>query len=381
MSNNGTNGSNGNVVDTLKDVEIEDLIEVSVVALFFVQKLGKASATDVSDNIQKIHGEVNAHTLDQALEGLRARGLLSYARGKSKAGESVQMYKTTKVKWAQPPEVAHISDLLPALVSTDEAKKIIDILNDSESDGEGDSKSKRRLGYDDYQEIRVDFITKNPILASTPSCQYLDELVKKSPFKVPEKADLRFWRDEKTGAIILPSDIICAWVRTGLRFGFGLADAAAHYISADDVYIMPKELVQISLPIIDQVTHKGLGIQTFEALRRGYEFSVHFRIPSRGIAEPEKFVAWLMAYAPRPVRGLSPARGKRFGKLEVVGFEILGESVSVKNALNSIIPELSDPRAQKLAATMLAKASQYDMSFKPSKKNGGAPDAVDSAAA
>jgi hypothetical protein len=373
-----TNGTNGGVVENLKGIEIEDVVEVSVVALFFVQKLGKASAGNISDGIQKIHGEVNPNTLEQALEGLRARGLLSYARGKSKAGESVQMYKTTKVKWAQPPEVAHISDLLPALVATEEAKKIISILNDAESEGDGDSKSKRKLGYEDYYEIRVDFITMNPLMGSTPPSPYLDTIVKKSPYPYPEKADLRFWRDSETGAVVIPSDVVGAWVRTGLRFGFGLADSAAHYISASEIHIMPKEIVQASLPIIDQTTRKGLGIQTFECLPKGIEFSAHFRVPSRGISEPEKFVAWMMSYAPRPVRGLSPARGRRFGRLEVVGYKIFGQSEKIENALGSVVDAFEDPRAKKLAIEMMARAKQYDMSFKP-KKGGEVPASTDSA--
>ncbi len=86
---------NGGIKNELKDMELKDLVEVSVLSMFFVQKLGKASMEDVDGKIKDIGGVVNEHLLEQALEGLRARGLLSYSRGKNKDGDSIQMYKTT----------------------------------------------------------------------------------------------------------------------------------------------------------------------------------------------------------------------------------------------------------------------------------------------
>lgn len=380
---------NGGVRSDLKNVEVvKDLVEVSILCMFFVQKLGKASAEDVDRKIKEVHGQVNEHLLDQALEGLRARNLLSYARGGNKEGHNIQMYKTTKVKWSQNLEMAHISDLLPALIATEEAKEIIDILNNSEESGkDGVKKVKTKLGYTDYYELLVHFIAKNPILGSQPVSQYLNDLVKKSPYPYPpiEKGQniLRFWRDATTGAVVIPSDVTGGWLRTGLRVGFGLSDSVANYVSVDDIHIMPNkekgEMVkQVSLPIIDAQTRKGLGIGTYELLDKGTEFSVHFRIPKKGLAEPMKFVSWLVAYAPKPVRGLSPARGKRFGKLEVTGYKLIGESSDISSMLDAVEDDLQDPRAKKLHLELTAKAKQYNMSFKDGKGGSAAED--DSAA-
>jgi len=379
-TNGDSNGNgNGGIKSELKDMELEDLVEVSVLSMFFVQKLGKASMEDVDGKIKVIGGLINEHLLEQALEGLRARGLLSYSRGKNKLGEGIQMYKTTKVKWAQPPEVAHVADLLPALVATEEAKEIIDVLNASEESGkDGTKKAKTRLGYTDYFELLITFKMKNPMLGSQPDSQYLAANVKKSPYPFPpyEKGQniLRFWRDETTYAIVIPSDVIGGWLRTGLRWGFGLSDAAANYTSVDDVHIMPAKLDQVQLPIIDQSTKKGLGIGTYELLPKGTEFSIHFRIPKKGIGEWQKFLAWMVAYVPKPIRGLSPARGKRFGKLEVVDYKYIGESQSIENALSAIESNLDDPRAKKIHLELMAKAKQYNMSFKDGK--GGGEDAA-----
>lgn len=374
---------NNGIKAELSAMELRDVVEVSVLSMFFVQKLGKASMEDVFGKIKDIGGVVNEHLLEQALEGLRARGLLSYARGKNKTGESIQMYKTTKVKWAQPPEVAHIADLLPALVATEEAKDIIDVLNAREEKGDGTKKSKTRLGYTDYYELSVTFVTKNPMLGSQPHSPYLQGIVKKSPFPYPaeEKGQniLRFWRDEKSGAVVIPSDVIGGWLRTGMRKHFGLGDVAANYISVDDVHIMPEKLDQVALPIIDQQTRKGLGIGNYELLPKGTEFTIFFGVPKKGISDPMKFVSWLIAYAPKPIRGLSPARGKRFGKLEVVAYNIIGESKSITNALTAVENDLEDPRAKKLHAEAFARAKQYDMSFREGK-GGEEEDAASDAA-
>lgn len=374
MSTSGENGNGKTDIKTdLKEFELKDLVEISVVTMFFVQKLGKASMAQIDEKIKAVHGQVNEGLLEQALEGLRGRGLLSYARGKGQDGANIQMYKTTKIKWAQPPEVAHMADLLPALVATEEAKTIIDLLNDSEESGDGTKKAKTRLGYTDYHELWVRFRMKNPMVGSQPPSPFLETLVKRSTYKYPSidkgQTILRFCRTE-TGDVLIPSDVTSGWIRTGLRQGLGLSDAAANYVALGDVVIKPAFLDQVSLPIIDQSTRKGLGLGTYEVLGAGNEFTLDFRVPKKGIADPMKFVMWLTAYVPRPIRGLSPARGKRFGKLEVVDYKILGESSNIATSLSAIEKDIEDPRAQKIFADLFAKATQYNMSFKEGK--GGA---------
>jgi len=367
--------ANGGIKDELKEIELKGVTEISILALFFIQSLGVASVEDIDKRITEIHGAVNEHILHQALEGLRARGLLSYVRGTNSGGASIKMYKTTKVKWSQPPEVAHVTNLLPALLATEEAQGIINILNGAEASGKGGTKkAKGKLGYTEYYELAVTFITKTPIIGSQPSSPYLDALVKKSPYPYPAmdkgQSILRFWRDEETSAVVISSDTISGWLRTGLRYAFGLSDTVAHYCAVSEAIIMPKSLGQMSLPVIDPTTRRGLGINTYEVLNKGTEFVINFRLPKKGLTDPTKFVAWLTAYVPRPIRGLSPARGKRFGRLEVVDYKILGDSSTIENALNAISGDLQDPRALRIHTELLAKAKQFHMSFKEVKGGG-----------
>lgn len=371
MSGSGGNNGNGGIKEELAaaNMVLDNVVEVSVLALFFVQNIGKATVQDVDTNIRKIHGEVNEHLLHQSMEGLRARGLLSYSSGKSREGNVQQMYKTTKVKWAHPPEIAHIANFLPALVATEEARSIVRILNDAESSGKGSvQKAKTRLGYTDYYEVTISFKTKNPIIGSQVSSPYLEAALKKSPFPYPptEKGQtiLRFWRDEETGAAIISSDTVNGWLRTGLRYGFGLSDAVANYCGVSEVHLFPSVIGLMSLPVIDQQTRRGLGINSYEVINKGIEFDIKFRLPQKGLSDPMKFVSWMVAYAPNPLRGLSPARGKRFGKMEVIDYKIAKDSSVAESALAAIESELSDPRAKKLHMEMMARAKQYSVSYK-----------------
>jgi hypothetical protein len=340
-------------VDSEGRLPLTDLVQIQMLTLFIVQKFGQATFEQVKEQALQIHALIDENVLAQSLESLRARGLLSYATGKSKGkGESVRMWRIRQVQFAASPEVAHVKDLLPILVSSETAKKVVAILNGSEKSEDGEKKSKRDLGYTNYWDILVTVRTLNPILGSQPDSPYLREIVKKGP-KAPE-ADLRFWRDDDTGDVMIPSDVILGWIRTGLRVGAGLGDSAGSYPAARDVIIPNAELRQVALPIIDAKTNKGAGLNTYELIPKGVVFDILFRIPAKGCLPPDQFVAWLAAYAPCPVRGLSPARGRRFGKCEVIAYKIIGATADASNMLRSVRDRLS-PDAQKLADELMEK--------------------------
>jgi hypothetical protein len=332
-------------------VPLDDLVEVSVVAMFFVQKLGKASLSDVMERVKEIHADINEHLLEQSLEALRARGLLAYATGRKKSGDSTKMWKTRQIIWAAPPEVAHIIDLLPTLVATEESQELINLLNDSEAEGEGEKKSKRKLGYDEYQDVKVTFRTLNPILGSTPKSPHLVSACRLSPYGKGIEADLRFWRDEENGDILIPSDVTRGWLRTAMRTR-GAGDAAAQYLAITDVVIRPKRMAQVALPVIDARTKQGKGLNTYECIPKGEKLEITFRIPTRGFMDPESFVTWLAIYAPNPLRGLSPARGGRFGKMEVVDYKVMG---TLANAEEMLVATLANEQMSQEGQVFIKK--------------------------
>ena len=377
---NKKNGSGVENADTIRDrlaaelqqisedgtVPLEGLVEVSVLALFIVQKLGQASLDQVLEQARGIHAAIDPYLLEQALEALRARQLLSYVSGRKKGtGESNKQWKIKQAIWSSSPEMAHVKDLLPALVSTDEAQGIIDLLNGSEEAGEGKPKAKTRLGYDEFWDIRIHFRSLTPILGSQPDSPFLKRIVEESGIKFPV-AQLRFWRDEN--AVMIPSDVVAGWLRTNSRIGMGAPEAAASYIATSDIKIVPKRaLEQVALPVIDPRTKQGKGLNTYEILPKGTEFSALFRVPARGFLEPEDFVLWIASMAPVPIRGLSPARGKRFGKMEVTSYKVLGATASAATMLTSVMEELSE-EGQIFYAQLVTRAK--DVNFRSRPKGG-----------
>lgn len=326
-------------------VKIEGLVEVSVLAMYFVQALGKSTPAEVYEKINAIGADVNLHTLEQAIEALQARGLISYARGKSAGGQSVRMFKPRQIVWAAPPEVAHVSVLLPALVETEEARTIVETLNEGEAKGDGEKKAMRELGYDHYADVEATLLTMDEMLGSQPSSPRLDELLKRSPHGRDVDAMLRFWRDED-GALLIGSDVVRGWLRTGLRTQ-GFADAAAAYVGASPIRIVPsRSLVQAAFPVVDQRGGGGKGITSYECLRPGERLTVRFRFPTKGFMSVDAFKLWLAAYGPNPVRGLSPARGGRFGKVALVGFVEKGETRSAKNMLEAVVGQVPKEAAE-----------------------------------
>lgn len=357
--------SKPDIKEQLKDVEqLNDLVEVSIVATYFVQKLGKASHADVLAKMQEIHADVNPYLLDQALEALRGRGILSYATGKKISGETAKFYRMRQVIWAAPPEIAHIKDLLPALVSTDEATHLIAILNDSEENGAGEKKSKSKLGYCDYTQVRVHFITMTELLGSQPDSPHLRKIVTKAnEGRTSIDADLRFWRDAE-GSIVIPSDNFRGWLRTAMRTR-NAPEAAVSYLGISDAKVKPKRaLTQSAMPVVDPRTRQGKGLNTHETLQAGEHLSVTFRIPKRGFMDAESFVAWLSCYAPNPTRGMSPARGGRFGKLAVIGYDILGDMMEPTSALGAVIDSVPE-EAQQFYKDLMHRAKDGKFSFKP----------------
>lgn len=333
-------------------VVLEELVETSVVAMFFLQKLGKATSTQIGEKINEIGAWVDEHLLLQAIEALQARGLISYATGRLKKGEFSRMWKLRSVVWSRPPEVAHITDLLPTLVATEEAQKIITEFNTGEREGDGVEKAKRKLGYADYVDLRVDFLTLDEMIGSQPLSPYLEKTYKKSPHNGVTEADLRFNRTPD-GALQINSDAVSGWVRTGLR-AHNFSEAAASYIGCSAAKIVPNcDLVQIVLPVIDSRTGAGAGLNKYECLPPGQKFSLHFRLPTRGVLKPMDFVRFLAKYGPRPMRGLSPARGNRFGKVAVVGHEVIGDFKDDRAILTSVmagLPEEAREHYEKLLA-------------------------------
>lgn len=304
--------------------EVTDLVEVSILLMFYIQHLGKASRDDCLARAVANGLTVNEHLADQALQALQARDFLSYARGRRASGVNVQMWRPKKSIWAKTPEVAQLraASLLSSLVATDGAKELIAQLNRNEEEPEGVAKARRALGYDRYVDVQIEFLTLDVFLGSQPKSPLLDGLLSDEHAEL--ECDLRFARNHKR-EVILPPDVIRGWLRTSFRNRRpkGLGDTLAQYIGVTEGVLKFDKLVQQVLPIIDMRSNAGgRGILTYEAIEPGATFTVLFRIPTKGFMLPMEFVKHVAAYGPLPIRGLSPARGARYGQVAVKDFTV-----------------------------------------------------------
>ena len=370
---NGNGNGNGHVHEdvaatgaTAEALPITELVQLQVLTAFLVQKLGKASQANVAEKMAELGAACDEHLLHQALEGLRGRGILSYASGRKPEGQVAAFYRMRRAEYAPSLEIAHITDLLPRLVATPEAKALMAELNGEEAEvEEGEQKKTRALGYEQYVAVRATFLTLTELVGSQPASPWLDELVARSAklTGLPKiDAQLRFWRDFATGLPQLPSDALRGWIRTGLRSA-GFSDAVAGYVAVSDAVIDvdKKDFLQGAFPVIDPRTREGKGLTTCELIAPKQRVTVTFRIPTRGFMSARQFKLWLAAYAPNPIRGCSPARGARFGKMVMIKFEELGALTDATSALQSVMSDAMPDEAKAFYAQCLAEAANVDL--------------------
>jgi hypothetical protein len=357
--------------DQKGNLPIEDVVEASIMAMFFIQKLGKVSQFQIAEKIAASGGRLNEDLLLQSIEALQARGLVSYATGTdATTKERVRMWKPRQAIWASPPEVAHITELMPALVATKECQALIDLFNEGEKKGEGEQKARRSLGYDKYYEVEATFRTVDEMLGSQPSSPWLQTIVKKSRYNGIDNADLRFWRDAETGELIIGADAARAYIRDGLRTA-GYAESIARYLAVDPVRIKPqKPLKQVILPVVDSGggRGRGKGLPSYEGLQPGEQITLKVRAPLRGFMSPKRFMVWLMGYAMRPLHGLSPARGGRFGRMEMTAYRVIGECRSGKTFVGSVVPDLRSEDAKSFYADVMATLEAGDEDLRRKEK-------------
>jgi hypothetical protein len=246
-----------------------------------------------------------------------------------------------KLGSSAPLEFAHMRDLLPELFRSSSNEDALGEFNDKEQGGE--SKATRKLGYQDYIGIKFKFRTLEPLLGSQPAKQngYMAELASRYPHTSngsPVAADLIFSRSP-TGLLELGADAVRNWLGIGLR-QLNFPDASTQYLSMRPVQFNPHApLTQFANPIIDKRTNTGIGMATFELLPAGQILELYLKYPSRFSnrdLQPKDLALFFAGYAPAPLRGISPAKGGRFGRMELIKYEVLSHTTDVVQTAKSI---------------------------------------------
>ena len=307
-----------------KNHRLKDLTEIRIVGTYMVQKLTFPTVTELKDAMKdKLGAVVHPATLMRAMQGAASAGFVSIHKKQTEAGTTETAYKMKNLDWRNPPEYAHILDLLPVLLQTPEAQQIKDWFDSQE--GEGTKKKKRGNDIDDYVALRWHCISTDYLLGSQIACQATDTVRKEFPTEIERnKIEVEgIWvRDPLTGEFIIPQDVLQGWfAANALRYS-GLAEARSAYIAFSPVRITPTRVEQLVLPVMSK---KGPSApKPYEALPPGQHFTLDLLAPTKGVMSVEDYEALVLISGLRPKRGLSPARGRRYGRFLVTEFQNLG---------------------------------------------------------
>jgi hypothetical protein len=309
--------------DKPKPVEITDMMEVATIGVYMTQKLRKPTIKELNAAIrEKLCAKIHMARLRRAQEGSAKAGFIAIEPRQVEGGLTETVYSMKLLSWSNPPEYAHILDLMPILMQTEQAEAIKNWFDKQE--GAGAKKKKRGNVIGEYHSFRVKCILLDPILGSIMKSQYTDKVRKDFPSPVDEmELDSIFHRDELTGAYVITTDVLQGWFRTNAARYADLPKSMADYVGFKPVQIFPKNPVtQMVLPV--QSERGSSHPKKHECIAAGEEFEINFVAPTKGALSPAGYEWVIVTSGLRPRRGISPARGKRFGRFLVTSFEDLG---------------------------------------------------------
>lgn len=314
--------------------ELKELLEVSIVGVYLVQKMGMPTLNEIkTEALKKLNCVIDGRTLSRALKGASKRGFIAIEQRQLDTGKTAKCYSMKTMIWKQPPEYAHIKDLLPVLLETDEAATIKSWFDEKEK--KGSTKKTRGNVVDDFHAFEFTAITLDPLLGSQINCQYSDAIKKEFPTNLDKEeveVDGIWQRDELTGEFVIAPDILQGWFISNAARYSGLPEARGLYIAFAPVRIQPNnifssngkgEVYQYVLPVNSSKSGPSAP-KPYEAIPAGQEITVRFLAPTKGCLLPEQYEALCIVASTRPRRGISPARGRRFGRFMLTSFTDYG---------------------------------------------------------
>lgn len=267
-----------------------DRTKAGVLVVYVTQMEGRPTIEELYETIiGKIKAKMSLDEVRDAVMAMKKRGLLSVNYSKTK-GKTFERYSTKDVRWANPPEIAHIKTILPKLLATKESEKILAEMEDVHEAG---LRKSRLPDIRDYVKYRLKYRAVLPILGGEPSGSGLNKLRRIN------------------GEIWLPTPL---WMRAALRPKLRMANVAVskvQYLDIDDVFLKPKNITEIALPIAPTPGRPGTGLSKHEAIPIGETFEVEIAFPTRGFMTEKEFIAI--------VDGIRiGAKHKEYGKLKLL---------------------------------------------------------------
>lgn len=312
--------------------KLVDQTEIQITACYLVQKLRTPTLHEILVTArERMSCDINEKKLGRALDGLKKADITAQNTCTLENGiKAIQHSMKRFGNWQSSPEYAHIADLLPQLLATKEAQEIIDTLNGQE--GKGTSKKMRGNDIDDYQMFEMLIMFTDPLLGGGMDCPAFDVVRKEhgiNQIKPGEDPNLhptmegKFYVDPLTGRYVLTSDQLGGWFRENAIRYAGVSSKRAEYVEFLPVELRPlRPVVQMQLPV--QTQGKPGPPKTYECVLPGHFAWLRFTAPTKGLLTPEQLEKTMIMTLMRPRRGLSPARGRKYGRALPVSFRHLG---------------------------------------------------------
>ena len=249
-----------------------------VVCLYLVQMHGKATVEALHKTAQEKMGLATTLTaIRNACDALKKRGLVSADHERDEDTEQmVYAYGIKDVRFANPPEVAHIKSILPKLLESEEGKRIQQELEGIHTEGE--KKGGRLPDIRDYADWELTLKNRLPILGGEP---YSAPTNPDPDTKEAVRAKVRHRRSN--GCVWLPLNL---WLRAAIKYRlrlFNINESKALYIECDDAFIPTDKakLQQIVVPSPPQRRGgQGTGLISHEGLPEGTEIKTRLRFPT-----------------------------------------------------------------------------------------------------
>ena len=319
----GKGGGNGGKGGRTK---ITDMVQIHVILAFVVQKLKKPVLAEIYQTLEDIlQVDIAKNLIRRGLSGLNKADILATGNVMNATGALEPAWWMKTLWWSPSLELAYIVDLLPVLLSSPDTERLLAAFNAQE--GKGGKKKKVGNTYGDYHAYELIVYMVDYLMGGGISCPAVNLAHDKFKRKPIEEMTGCFYIDPLTGEYCLTSDALVGWFRENCTRFSDRAGASAVYVAFDPIKFTPKRVIQNVLPV-QAAGGKQAVPKHYETVEPGFFIKMRLSAPVRGGFTPAQMEKILTLALARPLRGLSPARGRKYGRGLVVSFKDMGSTMN-----------------------------------------------------
>lgn len=348
--NGNGNGNGQDLPKTRTRFGTDRMPEIGVILGFIVQHLHKPTFEEILAAIKApppkgVYATIHKTTVQRVLEGLKKAKFVTDSPCMGEDGYG-QMAWSVRTVWRNPPEMMQADSLLKVLHTNDSAEQIMAWFNSQEDTG---TKKAKKEGPGELHNFLVELISTDMWIGSMPKAGQLFGMIHGQYPSLLDKnsVDIKsYWdRDEATGLYRISPDVQQGWFGTNVARYFKSGGRWwGELVAFKPILFTPhKPTVQVQLPCTGGPKGQGgsnAGPQFYEGLLPGQHMIMEFTAPTKKFMTPQQLEAFIAISGLRPRWGLSPARGRKYGRFVVVRFEDLGavDGMKIETALAEDIP-------------------------------------------